>query len=224
MIRAGDTIENPVTGERITFLQTCGRHERRGGRHRDDRAAERLRRRGTRPPARRASASRSSTGTLGLKIGGEKIDASARRQSLSSSRARPTASGTRGDDEVRFVCEVRPALQFEQLLRDDVRARRRRQDEPEGDAEPVAARRDRAGPLRHRPAAVPTAWPQRAGLALGAPLGRLLGYGLHTEPTPRRPAPYPPGLGMKRRLAITLLVLRCSSLPYRPRRSRPGDD
>src|SRR3954452_2038763 len=39
--------------------------------------------------------------------------------------------------------------------RDDVRARRRRQDQPEGHAEPAAARRDRERALRHGSPAVP---------------------------------------------------------------------
>ena len=60
--------------------------------------------------------------------------------------------------------------------RDDVRPRRRRQDEPEGDAEPAAARGDREGALRHRSASLPARLDAGRGLAVGSPLGRLLGY------------------------------------------------
>ena len=79
-------------------------------------------------------------------------------------------------DEAHFVCEVRPALQFEQLIETmfalaaDGKTNRKGMPNPLRLA--VIARR----PLRHVRLPFPPAWMQRAGLALGAPLGRLLGY------------------------------------------------
>ena len=61
-----------------------------------------------------------------------------------------------GDEDVRFTVEVRPALQLV-ADRDDVHARCRGQDEPQGHAKPASARRDRSGALRHCPPSVSTA-------------------------------------------------------------------
>jgi hypothetical protein len=88
----------------------------------------------------------------------------------------PTGSVERSEDEVRFVCEVRPALQFESLLETMFNLA-------------TDGKTNRKGiPNPFRPAMIarahfdtvrlpqPPAWIQRAGLALGALLGRALGY------------------------------------------------
>jgi hypothetical protein len=81
-----------------------------------------------------------------------------------------------GDDEVRFRCEVRPALQFEQLLETMF-------------ALAADGKTNKKGmPNLLRLAVIarahfdvvrlpfPPAFVQRLGLALGAPLGQLVGY------------------------------------------------
>src|SRR6266516_3645527 len=114
MIRSGDTIHNPVTGERITFLATS--------RETDGEAVviETVVQPFGFVAAAHVHPSQSerfsvADGTLGLKVGGKK---------------RPLEAGQRGtvepgtphdcwnacEDEGRFVCEVGPALQFESLL------------------------------------------------------------------------------------------------------------
>ncbi len=81
-----------------------------------------------------------------------------------------------GDETAHFVCDVRPALGFEQLietmftLAEDGKVNKRGMPNPLRLA--VIARRhfdDVRLPF-------PPAWLQRLGLAFAAPLGRLLGY------------------------------------------------
>src|SRR4029450_10902854 len=114
MIRSGDTIENPVTGERITFHQTSA-----------DTHGEAVVIECTVQPdgfvaAAHVHPSQSERfavidGTLGVKVGREK-------QTLGRGEVAVVQPGTphrfwnAGDGEVRFVCAVRPALQFESLL------------------------------------------------------------------------------------------------------------
>jgi hypothetical protein len=92
-----------------------------------------------------------------------------------------------GDEEAHFVCEVRPALQFEALLETmfalaaDGKTNRKGMPNPFRLAVIANAHFDTVR-LPFPPALV-----QRIGLALGAPLGRALGY----EPVyvPAEPAP-----------------------------------
>src|SRR5262249_29778482 len=81
-----------------------------------------------------------------------------------------------GDDVLHFVCVVRPALQFEQLLETMFALA----------ADGKTNRKGMPNPLRLAVIAqatfdtvrlpFPPAWMQRAALALGAPAGRLAGY------------------------------------------------
>ena len=80
------------------------------------------------------------------------------------------------------MCEVRPALQFERLLETMFALA----------ADGKTNRKGMPNPLRLAVIAnahfdtvrlpFPPAWMQRAGLVLGSPLGRLLGYGATYEP------------------------------------------
>ena len=96
-----------------------------------------------------------------------------------------------GDDEVRFVCEIRPARQFESLLETmftlAVDGKTNRKGMPNPFRLAVVAR-------AHLDTVVlpfPPVWLQKAGLAVGALLGKLLGYGptYTTAPAPLNPAP-----------------------------------
>jgi hypothetical protein len=81
-----------------------------------------------------------------------------------------------GDDEVRFVCEIRPARQFESLLETmfalaaDGKTNKKGMPNPFRLAVIARAHFDTVRLPQ------PPAWLQRAGLALGVPLGRVLGY------------------------------------------------
>jgi quercetin dioxygenase-like cupin family protein len=186
MIRSGDTIHNPVTGERITFRQTAA-----------DTNGDAVVIECTVQPdgfvaAAHVHPSQSERfnvidGKLGLKAGKEK-------RMLGRGEVAVVEPGTAhkfwnaGEDEVRFVCEVRPALQFESLLETMFMLA----------ADGKTNRKGMPNPLRLAVIArahfatvrlpQPPAWLQRAGLALGAPLGRLLGYGATYEPQAGTPA------------------------------------
>ena len=87
-----------------------------------------------------------------------------------------------GDTAARFRCEVRPALQFEQLietmftLAQDGKTNRKGMPNPFRLAVIARAHFDDVR------LPFPPAWLQKAGLLAGAPLGRLLGYQATYEP------------------------------------------
>jgi quercetin dioxygenase-like cupin family protein len=174
MIRTGDTIENPITGERITFLATS----------RDTDGDAVVIETVVQPDGFVAAAhvhpSQSerfavAEGTLGLKVGGKELTLEAGDVAVVEA-GQSHKFWNKGDQPVRFVCEVRPALQFESLLETMFALA----------ADGKTNRKGMPNPLRLAVIAkkhfdtvqlpFPPAWMQAAGLALGAPLGRLVGY------------------------------------------------
>src|SRR5262249_57416350 len=96
-----------------------------------------------------------------------------------------------GEDVARFLCEVRPALQFERLIETMFGLAAAGKTNRKGMPNPLQL----AVVAQHHfddvrlPA--PPAWMQRAGLALGAPLGRLFGYQATFEHAPAASAAMP---------------------------------
>jgi len=93
-----------------------------------------------------------------------------------------------GEETAHFVCEVTPALGFEQLietmfsLADDGKVNRKGMPNP---LRLAVIAKHHFGDVQ---LPFPPAWLQRLGLALGAPLGRLLGYRPTYEPqAPKAP-------------------------------------
>jgi mannose-6-phosphate isomerase-like protein (cupin superfamily) len=186
MIRSGDTIHNPVTGERITFHQTAA--ETNG---------EAVVIECTVQPDGFVAAAHvhpSQTerfavidGRLGLKVGRTKL-------MLEAGDVTVVAPGTphkfwnSGEDEVRFVCEVRPALQFESLLETMFALATDGKTNNKGMPNPVRLAVIARAHFDTVRLPQPPAWLQRAGLALGAPVGRLLGYQASYEPQAGMPA------------------------------------
>jgi quercetin dioxygenase-like cupin family protein len=174
MIRTGDTIHNPITGERITFLATSADtdgeavvietvvqpHGYVAAAHVHPSQSERF---------------AVKSGTLGLKTGRKK-DTLGPGQVVTVEPGTTHRFWNAGDEPVWFVCEVRPALQFESLLETMF-------------ALAADGKTNRKGmPNLLRLAVIanahfdtvrlpfPPSWLQRAGLVLGAPVGRLLGF------------------------------------------------
>jgi Cupin domain len=81
-----------------------------------------------------------------------------------------------GETEARFLCEVSPALEFESLIETMFGLAAEGKTNGKGMPNPL-----RLAVIAHSHfdtvrLPFPPAWLQRLGLALGAPLGRLLGY------------------------------------------------
>jgi len=181
MIKAGDTIENPVTGERIVFHKTS--RETNG----ELVVLECFVQPGGSVAAAHVHPHQSERfeilkGTLGFRLDGQETFASPGQRILVPARMRHQFWNA-GDDEAHFVCEVRPAMQFEALLETMFALA----------ADGKTNRKGMPNPLRLAVIArhhfddvrlpFPPVWMQRTGLALGAPLGRLLGFRPDYVPT-----------------------------------------
>jgi quercetin dioxygenase-like cupin family protein len=174
VIRTGDTIENPVTGERIVFRRTS----------RDTNGEAVVIEAFVQPDGAVAAAHVHPSqeerfqvlrGSVGFRVGRKTIVAGpGERLTVPAGTAHKFWNA--GDDEAHFVCEVRPALQFERLLETMFALA----------ADGKTSRKGMPNPLRLAVIAhahfdtvrlpFPPVWMQRAGLALGAPLGKLFGY------------------------------------------------
>jgi mannose-6-phosphate isomerase-like protein (cupin superfamily) len=174
MIRNGDRLENPVTGEVLIFHRTAGDT---GG---EAVLVETI----VRPDGFVAAAHvhphqtecfEVLEGRLGLRAGDEELFLGP-GEGATVPPGTPHRFWNAGDRDARFLCEVRPALEFESLIETMFTLA----------AEGKTNRKGMPNPLRLAVIArshfdtvrlpFPPASLQRAALALGAPLGRLLGY------------------------------------------------
>jgi quercetin dioxygenase-like cupin family protein len=174
MIRPGDRLENPVTGEVLVFHRTS--QETNG----ESVLVETI----VRPHGFVAAAHvhplqterfEIVAGRLGLRVGDTEILARP-GEVATVAPGTPHRFWNAGESEARFLCEVRPALQFESLIETMFTLA----------AEGKTNRKGLPNPLRLAVIAkahfdtvrlpFPPAALQRAALALGAPLGRALGY------------------------------------------------
>jgi len=174
VIHAGDTIENPVTGERIVFHKTSADTNgeyveievfvRPGGvvaaAHVHPYQAERFEILG---------------GTIGMKVGRKKLEAGY-GDVVTVEPGTPHKFWNAGDDELHFVCVVRPALQFEQLLETMFALAVNGKTNRKGMPNPMRLAVIAKAHFDDVRLPFPPAFVQRLGLALGAPLGRILGY------------------------------------------------
>jgi quercetin dioxygenase-like cupin family protein len=174
MIHRGDRLENPVTGEVLVFHRTS---EETNG---ESVLVETI----VRPHGFVAAAHvhpyqterfEVVEGVLGIRVGDEEILAAPGDVAVVPPGT-PHRFWNAGKTEARFLCEVRPALQFESLIETMFTLA----------AEGKTNRKGLPNPLRLAVIAkahfdtvrlpFPPARLQRAGLTLGAPLGRALGY------------------------------------------------
>jgi quercetin dioxygenase-like cupin family protein len=175
MIRSGDTIQNPVTGERITFLATS----------KDTDGEAVVIETVVQPDGFVAAAHvhpsqterfAVAEGTLGLKVEGKEMTLEAGDVAIVE-QGQAHKFWNAGDEPVKFVCEVRPALQFESLLETMFSLAADGKTNKKGMPNPLrlAVIAKRHFDTVQLP--FPPAWMQAAGLAIGAPLGKLVGYG-----------------------------------------------
>ena len=187
MFHAGDQIENPVTGERLVFHETSA--ETNG----ECVVFEMIVQPGGFVAAAHVHPFQTErfevlAGTLGVRRGKEQVE-------LRAGDVVVVEPGTAhkfwnaGDDEVRFVCTVRPALQFEQLIETMYALAAAGKTNRKGMPNPlrlaVIANHhfDDVRLPRSRTAL------QKLALVLGAPVGRLLGFGATFDPIPGELAP-----------------------------------
>ena len=174
MIRTGQTIENPVTGEVLIFRKTS---RDTGG---ELVLVETILRPGATVAAAHSHPYQSESfqvleGSVGFKVGRDKVE-------LGSGEGVTVLPRTAhkfwnaGDGPARFTCEIRPAGAFEQLIETMFGLA----------ADGKTSRKGMPNPLRLAVIArhhfddvrlplIPHAL-QRAALALGAPLGKAFGY------------------------------------------------
>ena len=163
MIRAGDSIENPVTR---------GRAPRLGGREQQD--ERRFRRDRDLMSSRTASSGRGARapGPGGAVRGDSAAPSASRSAARSSSPTRRPPQPflghaaqvlDAGDGVAPLVCKMSPALQFESLIETMFSLAA-----DSGRSDPAPTRGDRASPLRHRGLPFPPAIVQRLGLRSGA--------------------------------------------------------
>jgi quercetin dioxygenase-like cupin family protein len=175
VIHAGDTIENPITGERLVFKKTSA--ETNGeyvlfeclvkasgfvaAAHVHPFQQERF---------------QILEGTVMFRIDGQEVAAEP-GDTILIAAGRKHQFWNAGDEDVRFACEVRPALQFEQLIETMFSLARAGKTNRKGMPNPLRLAVIARAHFDTVRLPFPPVWMQRAGLVVGAPLGRLLGYG-----------------------------------------------
>ena len=174
MIVKKQTLANPVTGERMTFIETAADTD-------GERVVIELRADpGGAVAAAHLHPSQWETftvvsGTLGAKIAGRKAELGA-GQTIGVAPGVSHTWWNAGDDELVFRCEIRPALQFESLIETmfslaaDGKTNRKGMPNPFRLAVIANAHFDTVQ------LPVIPAWMQKVALSIGAPVGKAIGY------------------------------------------------
>jgi mannose-6-phosphate isomerase-like protein (cupin superfamily) len=190
MIRTGDTIENTATGERLTFLATSADTDGEAV------VVETIVQPGGAVAAAHVHPAQSerfavAEGTLALKVGRKQLELGPGDVAIVEPRTAHKFWNS-GDEPVRFVCEIRPALQFESLVETmfalAADGKTSRKGMPMNPFRLAVIAKAHFDTVR---LPFPPAWLQTAGLAVGSPLGRMLGYQATYAPdqvVPARPA------------------------------------
>ena len=182
MINCGDTLTNPITGESMRFITTS---RETGGEYVEiELRAE--------PDAFVAAAHVHPAqterfevieGTLAVTVAGKTVEAEAGDiLVVEPGQAHKWWNG--GDSELVFRCRVSPALQFESLIETMFALASDGKTNKKGMPNPLRLAVIANAHLDTVVLPFPPVWMQKAALAVGAPLGRLLGYGPAYTPAP----------------------------------------
>jgi mannose-6-phosphate isomerase-like protein (cupin superfamily) len=174
MIHAGDMLENPITGERLLFRKTSS----------DTGGEAVVLETFVKPDGFVAAAHvhpyqeerfEILDGSVGFMLGGNEFVAGP-GEKLAVPAGTPHRFWNAGEEEAHFVCEVRPALQFEQLIETMFGLASDGKTNSRGMPNPLRLAVIANATFDTVRLPFPPAWMQRMGLAMGAPVGRLLGY------------------------------------------------
>jgi mannose-6-phosphate isomerase-like protein (cupin superfamily) len=174
MIHSTDRLENPVTGEVMIFHRTTS----------DTDGEAVLVETIVRPNGFVAAAHMHPhqterfevlAGRLGLRVGTEELLAGP-GDVTTVPPGTPHRFWNAGPDEARFLCEVRPALDFESLIETMFTLASEGKTNRKGMPNPLRLAVIAKAHFETVRLPFPPAWLQAAALALGAPVGRLLGY------------------------------------------------
>ena len=180
MIRTGDVLHNPATGELIQFLKTSA----------DTNGEEVLVECVVAPEGAVAAAHihpfqterfEVIEGRMGFRAGKETFTAGP-GDVVVVEPGTPHKFWNDGLGDARFRCTVRPALQFEQLIETMFGLAQDGKTNGKGMPNPLRLAVIANAHFDDVRLPFPPAWLQRTGLALGAPLGSLLGYRPRYEP------------------------------------------
>jgi quercetin dioxygenase-like cupin family protein len=190
VLRAGDTLENPITGERLVFIATAAET---GGECTMFETYVRPNGFVAAPHVHpyQTELFQIRSGRIGVKLGRETIEAGA-GEVVTIHPGEPHRFWNAGDDELHFRATVTPALEFESLLETMFTLAADGKTNNKGRPNPfrlavIARAHFEVVRLPVIPHAV-----QRIALRLGAPLGRAMGY----RPT------YAPAAGVPAEVAI----------------------
>jgi mannose-6-phosphate isomerase-like protein (cupin superfamily) len=174
VINRGDSVVNPVTGERLTFLKTSRQTDgeyclieatvRPNGfvaaKHVHPYQSERF---------------EVVSGTLTMTVGRKKIELGP-GESYTVEPGKAHKFANKSETDVRFTCEVRPALSFEELIETMYGLAADGKTNKKGMPNPLRLAVVARYHFDHvRLPVVPQAL-QKLALSMGAPLGRLVGY------------------------------------------------
>ena len=182
MIVKGQTLVNPVTGERMTFIETAA-----------DTGGERVVIELSADPGGAVAAAHLHpsqwetfavvSGTLGAKIAGRKAELGP-GQTVGIAPGVSHTWWNAGDDELVFRCEIRPALQFESLIETMFSLAADGKTNKKGMPNPLRLAVIANAHFDTVQLPVVPAWMQKVALAMGAPVGKAIGYRPTYVPVP----------------------------------------
>ena len=174
MIEKGQTLINPVTGERMTFVETAA-----------DTGGQRVVIELSVDPDGAVAAAHVHpsqwetftvvSGTLGAKVAGEKAELGP-GQTLGVAPGVAHTWWNAGDEELVFRCEIRPALQFESLIETMFSLAADGKTNKKGMPNPIRLAVIANAHFDTVQLPVIPAWMQKVALAMGAPVGKAIGY------------------------------------------------